>query len=63
MLCYGGILTVVKSITKICVRTESLSVYYVYLKVTKGRNSILSWCSATKPGVSRPHMQVHITLK
>ena len=63
MLCYGDILTVVKSITKICVRTESLSVYYVYLKVTKGRNSILSWCSATKPGVSRPHMQVHITLK
>ena len=38
-----------KSITKICVRTESLSVYYVYLKVTKGHNSISSWCSATKP--------------
>ena len=27
-----------KSITKICVWTESLSVYYVYLKVTKGHN-------------------------
>jgi len=33
------------------------------LKVTKGHNSISSWCSATKPGVSRPHMQVHILVK
>jgi len=33
------------------------------LKVTKGHNSISSWCRATKPGVSRPHMQVHIPLK
>ena len=52
-----------KPITKICIQTESLSVYYVYLKVTKGHNSISSWCSATKPGVSRPHMQVHILVK
>ena len=51
---------IIKSITKICVRTESLSVCYIYLKVQKGHNSISSWCSATKPGVSRPHMQVHI---
>ena len=36
---------------------------YVYLKVTKGHNSISSWCSATKPGVSCPHMQVHIPVK
>ena len=39
------------------------TVYYVYLKVTKGRNSIASQCSASKPGVSRPHMQVHIPVK
>ena len=43
-----------------CVRTESLSVYYVYLKVTKGHNSISSWCNAMKLGVSCRHMQVHI---
>ena len=42
-----------KSITKKCVWTESLSVYYVYLKVTMVHNSISSWCSATKLGVSR----------
>ena len=42
-----------KSITKKCVWTESLSVYYVYLKVTLVHNSISSWCSATKLGVSR----------
>jgi len=35
--------TIWKSIIKICVRTESLSVYYVYLKVTKGHNCISSW--------------------
>ena len=50
-------------ITKICVWTESLSVYYVYLKVKKGHNSISSWCSATKPGGSCPHMQVRIPVK
>ena len=42
---------------------ESLSVYYVYLRVTKGHNSIPSWCSATKPGVSHSHMQVHKSRK
>ena len=52
-----------KSITRICVRRESLSVNKVYLKITKGHNSISSWCSATKPGVGRPHMQVHIPVK
>ena len=35
------------------------STMYIW-KVTKGHNSISSWCSAAKPGVSRPHMQVHI---
>jgi len=44
-------------------QNNSLSVYYVYLKVTKGNNSISSWCSATKLGVSHPHMQVHIPVK
>ena len=55
-------------------RTENLKIHYqdmhqdgkfiyVYLKVTKGHNSISSWCSATKPGVSCPHMQVHIPVK
>jgi len=46
-----------KSNTKKRVRTESVSAY-VYLKVKKGHNSIYSWCSATKPGVSRPHIQL-----
>jgi len=41
----------------------SLSIYYVYLKVTKGHNSISSWCSATKPDVSRPYMQVNTPVK
>jgi len=42
---------------------EKLYLYYVYLKVTKGHNSISSWCSATKLGVSCPHMQIHIPVK
>jgi len=32
-------------------------------RVTKGHNSISSWCNATKAGVSCPHIQVLIPVK
>ena len=45
------------------VRTEIFSINYVYLEVTKGHNSILNWCSATKLGVSHPHVHIHFPVK
>ena len=42
---------------------KSVCVYYVYLKVTKGHNSISSWSSAPQPGDICPQMQVHILVK